>query len=141
MEKNSEISNNRHNGNTDNQGCIIQEFTSWAGAYIFFFRGGEGAQHPLNPETPLKTIDFADPGGALDPQQRFLPLYSVYMPLQKKLYSKRKNKTLNDYKYRKIGVKFNCHLLQIFNKTFQLHSSWKYRFKKITRQKNICIKT
>ena len=37
------------------------------GAYIFFFPGGGGAQHPFGHENPLKSIDFTSPGWCLAP--------------------------------------------------------------------------
>jgi len=40
----------------------IQEFVQ--GLLIFLsFQGGGGAQHPLGPENPQKSIDFTGPGG------------------------------------------------------------------------------
>jgi len=33
------------------------------GLKIFFSFQGGGAQHPLGPENPLKSIDFTGPGG------------------------------------------------------------------------------
>ena len=50
------------------RGVLYRNLPAGLGLIFFSFGGGEGAQHPLYPETPLKTIDFADPGGALDPQ-------------------------------------------------------------------------
>ena len=38
----------------------IQEFVQ-GGLHFFLFPGG--AQHPLGPENPLKSIDFTGPGG------------------------------------------------------------------------------
>ena len=40
------------------------EFFS-GGLKVFFFPGGGGAQHPLGPENPLKSIDFTGPGESL----------------------------------------------------------------------------
>ena len=37
-----------------------------SGAYSGIFPGG-GAQNPLGPENPLKSIDFTGPGGGLAP--------------------------------------------------------------------------
>ena len=37
-------------------------FPGWGGLNIFLYRG-EGAQHLLGPENPLKSIDFFGPGG------------------------------------------------------------------------------
>ena len=34
------------------------------GGLKFFFSFQGGAQHPLGPENPLKSIDFTGPGGA-----------------------------------------------------------------------------
>jgi len=43
----------------------IQEFFMGRGLHFFFQRGG--AQHPLGPEKPLKSIDFTGYGGGLAP--------------------------------------------------------------------------
>ena len=40
----------------------IQEFVQGGGLNFFLFQGG--AQHPLGPENPLKSIDFTGPAGA-----------------------------------------------------------------------------
>ena len=42
----------------------IQEFVQGGGLIFFLSRG---AQHPLWPENPLKTIDFTGPGSGLSP--------------------------------------------------------------------------
>jgi len=41
----------------------IQEFVRRGFNYLFIFPGEGGAQHPLGPESPLKSIDFTGPGG------------------------------------------------------------------------------
>ena len=52
------------------KGCLsshhgrFQEFVK--GGHTFFSPGG-GAQHPLGPDNPLKTIYFTGPGGRLSP--------------------------------------------------------------------------
>ena len=40
----------------------IQEFAQGGG--LNFFNLSRGAQHPLGPKKPLKSIDFTGPGGA-----------------------------------------------------------------------------
>ena len=50
------------------QGCI-QEFVQGV-AYIFLSFQGGGAQHPLGPEIPLKSIDFTGPR---DPPPEYAP--------------------------------------------------------------------
>ena len=51
--------------NIHNRGVPAYSGIFPGGAYIFFFPGG--AQHPLGPENPLKSIDFTSQEGGLAP--------------------------------------------------------------------------
>ena len=54
---------------------VFRNLSKGGGLNFFLFPGG--AQHPLGPKKPLKSIDFTGPGGGLAPYPPWIRLWTL----------------------------------------------------------------